>query len=142
MPGPPPTFSLSLVPDKRLLFHFSALSFNAHEIHLNQTYAREVEGYPDVLVQGPLLLALVLKVIEARIGELGGKLVFKRLDYRNLRPLFVGGIVRVCLRERTRKNGGQAAQGEEEMWDVWVEGPDEGLAVKGVARLGRGVRDE
>lgn len=132
MPGATPTLSFDLIPDNRLLFHFSALSFNAHSIHLDRRYAQDVEGYPDLLVQGPLLLCLMLKGIEARIREVGGTVEMRKLDYRNLRPIFVGAQVRVCVRDRIpvgRKEGGR------QMWDVWVEGPDGGLAAKGTASL-------
>ena len=42
------------------LFRYSALTFNGHKIHYDQDYARNVEGYPDVVVHGPLLATLML----------------------------------------------------------------------------------
>jgi 3-methylfumaryl-CoA hydratase len=42
------------------LFRFSALTFNAHRIHYDREYAREVEGYPDLVVQGPLVATLLM----------------------------------------------------------------------------------
>lgn len=136
MPGPPPDLSFTLTPDARLLFHFSALSFNAHAIHLDRAYARDTEGYPDLLVQGPLLLCLMMKGIEAYIARRGDGLELRGLEYRNLRPVFVDGGVRVCVRGKKTGNGVRERDGEV-VWDVWVEGPDGGLAVKGTARLGR-----
>ena len=50
----------------------------------------------------------------------------KSLSYRNLAPLYVGEQMKVCLR-RTKSEGGQLG------WDVWIEGPEGGLAVKGNA---------
>ena len=40
--------------DPTLLFRFSALTYNAHRIHYDRPYATEVEGYPGLVVQGPL----------------------------------------------------------------------------------------
>lgn len=52
----------------------------------------------------------------------------KSLSYRNLAPLYVDEEMRVCLRRtRTRPAGAEVE------WDVWVEGPEGGLAVKGSA---------
>jgi hydroxyacyl-ACP dehydratase HTD2-like protein with hotdog domain len=50
----------------------------------------------------------------------------KSLSYRNLAPLYVGEQMKVCLR-RTKSGGSQLG------WDVWIEGPEGGLAVKGSA---------
>jgi len=46
--------------DPTLLFRFSALTFNAHRIHYDRDYARDVEGYAGLVVQGPLLATLLL----------------------------------------------------------------------------------
>jgi 3-methylfumaryl-CoA hydratase len=42
-----------------LLFRYSALTFNAHRIHYDRPYATEVEGYPALVVQGPMQAALL-----------------------------------------------------------------------------------
>ena len=47
-------WGLDLRPDPTLLFRFSALTYNAHRIHYDRTYATEVEGYPGLVVHGPL----------------------------------------------------------------------------------------
>lgn len=47
-------------PDPVLLFRYSALTFNAHRIHYDRAYARDREGYPDLVVQGPLIVTLLL----------------------------------------------------------------------------------
>jgi 3-methylfumaryl-CoA hydratase len=47
-------------PDPTLLFRFSALTFNAHRIHYDRDYAAGVEGYPGLVVQGPLTAMLLL----------------------------------------------------------------------------------
>ncbi len=59
----------------------------------------------------------------------------RRIEYRNLAPLYAGEPMRVCLRRNTNAAAAEGADGPggERKWDVWVEGPDGGLAVKGVA---------
>lgn len=50
----------SIVPDPVLLFRYSALTFNAHRIHYDRDYARNVEGYAGLVVHGPLIATLLL----------------------------------------------------------------------------------
>ena len=49
-----------VMPDAVLLFRFSALTFNSHRIHYDRTWAMETEGYPGLVVHGPLTTALLL----------------------------------------------------------------------------------
>jgi 3-methylfumaryl-CoA hydratase len=71
-----------------LLFRFSALTYNAHRIHYDRDYARQVEGYPGLLVHGPLQ-ALAMAEAAREAGYYGdrpeGGL---RFDYRLTAPLF------------------------------------------------------
>ncbi len=57
-----PAWSRTVVPDTRLLFRFSALTFNAHRIHYDRPYASQEEGYPGLVVHGPLTAMLLLKL--------------------------------------------------------------------------------
>ena len=50
-------------PDPVLLFRYSALTYNGHRIHYDADYAREVEGYPGLVVYGPLLATLMLDLV-------------------------------------------------------------------------------
>jgi 3-methylfumaryl-CoA hydratase len=52
--------SRSIEPTAALLFRFSALTFNAHRIHYDRDYAMQVEGYPGLVVHGPLLATLLM----------------------------------------------------------------------------------
>ncbi|KAI9052281.1 hypothetical protein LZ554_003636 [Drepanopeziza brunnea f. sp. 'monogermtubi'] len=122
-----PDFSVSITPTRALLFRFSALSFNAHRIHLDPQYTREVEGHRNLLVHGPLTLVLMLSVIRSQLKE--GEMI-ARFDYRNLAPLYVQEEMRICV----RRDPEQRAK-----LDVWVEGRDGGYAVKGVAELRKTV---
>ena len=59
----PPTdvpWRATIEPDPVLLFRFSALTFNSHRIHYDRTWATEVEGYPGLVVHGPLTTTLLV----------------------------------------------------------------------------------
>ena len=57
------SFSRRIVPDPVLLFRFSALTFNGHRIHYDRTYVTEVEGYPGLIVHGPLIATLLIDLL-------------------------------------------------------------------------------
>ncbi|MFD7867140.1 MaoC family dehydratase N-terminal domain-containing protein [Streptomyces sp. NPDC059783] len=59
---PPEPWEFTLRPDETLLFRFSALTYNAHRIHYDRAYARDTEGYPDLVVHGPLLALALLEL--------------------------------------------------------------------------------
>lgn len=73
-------------PDSVLLFRFSALTFNAHRIHYDQDYARNVEGYPNVMVQGPLLLLLALENFRSQSD---GR-ILEYAEYKISGPVYLG----------------------------------------------------
>jgi 3-methylfumaryl-CoA hydratase len=52
--------SRTIEPTAALLFRFSALTYNAHRIHYDRDYAMKVEGYPGLVVHGPLLATLLM----------------------------------------------------------------------------------
>lgn len=79
-------WSLPLRPDPTLLFRFSALTANAHRIHYDAPYCRDVEGYPGLVVHGPLLALLMLEL--ARRNAPGRPV--RSLSYRLHRPAFTG----------------------------------------------------
>jgi len=116
-----PEFSHTITPSTALLFRFSALTFNAHSIHIDQGYAQSIEGYRDILVHGPLTLTLLLTVFQTHISKSGQEIA--SIDYRNLTPLLVEQPMRICAKPKNGANSGS--------WNVWVEGNDGRLAVKG-----------
>lgn len=85
--APPPadrgTHVKPIVAGAPLLFRYSALTFNAHRIHYDRTYATEVEGYPALVVHGPMQAALLC----AYATELRGTPP-KRFSFRGQSPLF------------------------------------------------------
>lgn len=81
-----PDWQKSIRPDSILLFRFSALTYNAYRIHYDQDYARNVEGYPNVIVHGPLLLLLALEAFRSRHD---GR-VIEELEYELRGPVYLG----------------------------------------------------
>ncbi|HWK67614.1 MAG TPA: MaoC family dehydratase N-terminal domain-containing protein [Rhizobiaceae bacterium] len=84
-----------------LLFRYSALTFNGHRIHYDRDYARDVEGYPGLVVHGPLQATLLVN-LAARLES--GHLP-KIFTYRGLSPLFDGAAFTV---NATRGQNGMA----------------------------------
>jgi len=78
------TFSRLITPDPVLLFRYSALTFNGHRIHYDRPYVTGVEGYPGLIVHGPLIATLLLDLLRR---EMPGARV-KRFDFKALRPVF------------------------------------------------------
>jgi 3-methylfumaryl-CoA hydratase len=69
-----------------LLFRFSALTYNAHRIHYDRDYARDVEGYPSLLTHGQLQALAMAEA--ARANAHGGDPNAMTFEYRLLSPLF------------------------------------------------------
>jgi len=65
------------VPDPVLLFRFSAVTNNAHRIHYDYPYATDVEGYPDLVVHGPLTALLLAEFAYSRAGVDAGTVSFR-----------------------------------------------------------------
>jgi hydroxyacyl-ACP dehydratase HTD2-like protein with hotdog domain len=88
--------SLSVTVDETQLFFFSAATYNGHRIHYDKHWAQMVEGYDDVLVQGPLQAALLARAIGDWIGG-RGRLVSFAVQNRAIaypgEPLTFGGEV-------------------------------------------------
>ncbi|MEX2632941.1 MAG: MaoC family dehydratase N-terminal domain-containing protein [Balneolales bacterium] len=70
--------------DSVILFRFSALTFNGHRIHYDDSYAREVEGYPALVVHGPLILILLLESFASEHPER----MITEAEYRAIGPVF------------------------------------------------------
>tara|TARA_R110001599_G_scaffold164233_1_gene353607 strand:+ start:52 stop:879 length:828 start_codon:yes stop_codon:yes gene_type:complete len=57
-----------IIPSEPLLFRYSALTFNSHRIHYDRPYAMQEEGYPGLVVQGPLMATLLLNLAAKQLG--------------------------------------------------------------------------
>ncbi|MEZ5807848.1 MAG: MaoC family dehydratase N-terminal domain-containing protein [Zhengella sp.] len=118
---PPGTWSRSLVPDAVLLFRYSALTFNGHRIHYDRDYVTREEGYPGLVVHGPLTATLLIDLVGR---ELPGARI-SAFSFRARSPLFDGN--RMVL------NGEPPdAEGRIRLWATNHEG---GLAMEAEATV-------
>jgi 3-methylfumaryl-CoA hydratase len=104
--------------DPVLLFRFSAVTFNAHRIHYDRDYSRLQEGYPGLVIHGPLIALLLLEEARHRI-DLPGVAEF---SFRAVRPLFDVEPFWLC----GRVEGSSVA--------MWAEAIDGSLALRADAR--------
>ncbi len=87
-------FSRDINPDPVLLFRYSALTFNGHRIHYDRTYVTEVEGYPGLIVHGPLIATLLVDLLRRNVPDAR----MTRFSFRAVRPLFDTHGFTVCGR--------------------------------------------
>ena len=80
------------VPDDVLLFRYSALTFNGHRIHYDRRYVTEVEGYPGLIVHGPLIATLLLDLLRHQRPD--AEVV--QYSFKAVRPLFDINPFHVC----------------------------------------------
>ena len=111
-----PTWSKTIMPDPVLLFRYSALTFNGHRIHYDYPYVTGVEGYPGLIVHGPLLGTLQIEL--ARRSNPGKTPA--TFEFRALSPVFAGAAFTVGARRET--NGAVT---------TWIANPQGGLAQQG-----------
>ena len=90
-PAPPPQaapadapWSREIVPDPVLLFRYSALTFNGHRIHYDRSYVTEVEGYPGLIVHGPLIATLLVDLARRQRPDA----TLRSFNFRAVRPTF------------------------------------------------------
>lgn len=108
-------------PDDVLLFRYSALTFNGHRIHYDRRHATGVEGYPGLVVHGPLIATLLLDGLQR--AEPGAQLA--SFAFRALRPLFDTAAFSVCGRPEP---DGRSVH-------LWAADASGGLAVDATATL-------
>ncbi len=89
-----PNVTLSIQPSAVQLFRYSALTFNAHRIHYDADYARSQEGYPGVIVHGPLVATLLLELCRQHYATH----VVRDFSYRAHNPLILGETLTICAR--------------------------------------------
>jgi 3-methylfumaryl-CoA hydratase len=78
------TWGATVLPVRPLLFRYSALTFNAHRIHYDLPYASGEEGYPDLVVHGPLTATLLADLAADGLGR-----PLEAFRFRASAPLFV-----------------------------------------------------
>lgn len=111
--------SEAFAPDPVLLFRYSALTDNGHRIHYDQPYATGEEGYPGLVVHGPLTATLLqgFAVRQRPDAHLA------RFEFRGMAALFV---------DRTFRLESKPGEGPGAL-DLWARGPDGELAMKASA---------
>ena len=107
-----------ITPDPVLLFRYSALTFNGHRIHYDWRYVTGEEGYPGLIVHGPLLATLL-----ADLARRNSERRLASFRFRALSPVFDTAGFAVC----GRAEAGQAA--------LWVRQADGSLAMEAQATL-------
>jgi 3-methylfumaryl-CoA hydratase len=100
-------------PDTVQLFRYSALTYNAHRIHYDLPYTREVEGYPALVINGGLI---ALMLVEAARPTLPGAVA--GYDARAMAPMFIGQSVKLS----SRVVGDTAETRSVETWAESAEG--------------------
>ena len=84
-------FRQTIHPDPVLLFRYSALTFNGHRIHYDRRYVTEVEGYPGLIVHGPLIATLLMDLLRREMPEAD----VAGFRFKAVRPTFDGHPMRV-----------------------------------------------
>ncbi len=78
------TWERRVVPDDVLLFRYSALTFNGHRIHYDRKYVTEVEGYPGLIVHGPLIATLLMDLLRRHLPQAQ----VAKFEFKAVRPTF------------------------------------------------------
>ena len=128
-PSPPPlpaersaAWQREITPDDVLLFRYSALTFNGHRIHYDRQYVTGVEGYPGLIVHGPLIATLLADLL--RRHEPGA--FIKRFSFKALRPTF--DLHRFKVNGQPSKDGRSA--------HLWADDHEGCLTMQATAELG------
>ena len=109
----------TVTPDEVMLFRYSALTFNPHRIHYDAPYATGAEGYPGLVVHGPLSQTYLVNFVKDRNPD--RRLV--RFDMRARAPLFVNQPIDLVGRPGR----------EDDCREVWALTPQGGIAMSATA---------
>jgi 3-methylfumaryl-CoA hydratase len=127
-PVPPPVaaekgaaWQREIVPDDVLLFRYSALTFNGHRIHYDRKYVTEVEGYPGLIVHGPLIATLLVDLVRHHAP---GAFI-QSFNFKAVRPTFDLHPFRL--------NGQPSANGKSVK--LWAQDHEGWLTMQGTAEL-------
>ena len=127
-PVPPPVaaeqgaaWQREIVPDDVLLFRYSALTFNGHRIHYDRRYVTEVEGYPGLIVHGPLIATLLVDLVRRQVPDA----FVKSFNFKAVRPTFDLHPFRL--------NGQPSADGK--TVQLWAQDHEGWLTMQGTAEL-------
>ena len=110
-----------ITPDDVLLFRYSALTFNGHRIHYDRRYVTGVEGYPGLVVHGPLIATLLVDLLRRQMP--GARLA--SFEFRAVRPVFDVAPFKL--------HGSPSADGR--TVNLWTEGYEGWLTMQATATL-------
>ncbi len=105
--------------DAPRLFRYSAITFNSHRIHYDREYVTKEEGYPGLVVHGPLLATLMLELVRANAGR-----PLVRFEFRAMAPVFDGQTIYAC------------GKPDGERVEVWIRGSSGAMHMRGNVVLG------
>ena len=114
------TWTRQIDPDSVLLFRYSALTFNGHRIHYDRSYVTAVEGYPGLVVHGPLIATLLLDLLRRQLPQAR----VEHFEFRAVRALFDTAPFEVCGR----------VEGEHQI-RLWARTPEGHVAMEASATL-------
>ena len=114
------TWQRRITPTPAWLFRYSALTFNAHRIHYDRPYATQAEGYPGLVVHGPLIATLLVDLVQRHHPEA----LVRGFSFKAVRPTFDLQPFEVCAR---------AAEGD--TLQVWGRDHDGMLTMQGQVQL-------
>jgi 3-methylfumaryl-CoA hydratase len=113
-----------VVPDDVLLFRYSALTFNGHRIHYDRKYVTQVEGYPGLIVHGPLIATWLVDLVRRHTDR-----PIRRFEFKALRPTFE------CADQRHVRVSGQL-QSDGQHVRLWAQDHEGWLTMQATAELG------
>lgn len=114
------SWSREIRPDDVLLFRYSALTFNGHRIHYDRRYVTEVEGYPGLIVHGPLIATLLLDLLRRQMPTAQ----LQRFSFKAMKPIFDIAPFTVCGRIEN-----------DQTVRLWAVTPDGYLAMDATAEI-------
>lgn len=112
-----------VVPDDVLLFRYSALTFNGHRIHYDHQYVTQVEGYPGLVVHGPLIATLLVDLVRRHSDR-----PMRRFEFKALRPTFE------CADQRHLRVSGQPDASGQHI-RLWAQDHEGWLTMQASAEL-------
>jgi 3-methylfumaryl-CoA hydratase len=123
-PAPAPageTWRRTVDADAVMLFRYSALTFNGHRIHYDHPYVTQVEGYPGLVVHGPLIATLLVDLVRRELPQA----TLQSFAFRALHPTFGDHPFTIC--------GKPAADGK--TIDLWAKDHEGYLTMRATAAL-------
>lgn len=124
VPPAPPAGGTEIPMDEVFLFRFSALTYNAHRIHYDRDYCRDVEDYQNLVVHGPLQALLMAET--ARRSRPGARLASSYFEFRLRSALFLGQGFHVSFSDEndTIKCSVSDGKGRRTATGTWRSGGD------------------